>query len=217
MNDSQNPYGPSDGGQPPTNPYGAPAPESPYGTPPPAGQPFGQQPYGSPYGGQPGGQYGGPPAFGATDPNKRPGTVTAASIITLIFSGLSLVLFLFGTVAALVAREDMVRELNRELRNESAFDGITGDDVAVFIVAAFAIMAVWCLLTMVFAVLAMRRKNWARVLVVISSVVTALFSLLAILSGISMVTLAASIAVIVLYFVGGANQWYAKRPAALTY
>ncbi len=209
MNDSQNPYGTSEGGQPPTNPYGSPAPQSPYGAPPPVGQ--------QPYAGQYGDQYGGPPTYGATDPNKRPGTVTAASVITLIFSGLSLVMFLFGTLAVIVARDDMVREINRELQNEPAFDGLNGDGVAVFIVAVFAVMAVWCLLTMVFAVLALRRKNWARVLVVISSVVTALFSLLAIFSGVSVITLVASIAVIVLYFVGGANQWYAKRPAGPTY
>ena len=234
MSDPQNPYGPNDGGQQPTNPYGQPPAPSPsdgqppeytapqHGGPQPAGQQYGQPPSGqtsygqSPYGQPPTSQqYGGPPAYGTTDPNKRPGTVTAASVITLIFSGLGFVLFTFGLIAVLVARDDMVREINNEIQNQQGMEGLTGDGIAVFLVVAFVVLIAWTLATMIFAVWAMKGKNWARVLVVISSVVTALFSLLAILSGVSAITLIASVAVVVLYFTGGANQWF-KRSSGPT-
>ncbi len=89
----QNPYGEQPAQQ--QNPYGAPAQQPGYGQPPPYA---GQQPA---YG-QPGYGYGGP----ASD--KRPGSVTAAAVITLIFSGLSLLLSAFVLVALVVARDDVL-------------------------------------------------------------------------------------------------------------
>ena len=66
----------------------------------------------------------------------------------------------------------------------------------------------------------LRRSNVARILLVISSAVVALFSLLSITSGVSAVWLVAAIAVIVLLFVGGAGDWFkgavAVRRAAAT-
>ncbi len=56
--------------------------------------------------------------------------------------------------------------------------------------------------------LVLRRSNAARITLVVSSAVTALFSLLAIGSLVSAVTLLAAVAVIVLLFVGGANEWF---------
>src|SRR5687768_1989582 len=114
---SQNPYGQPPSG-PPANPYGEqPGQQSPYGDRPPQQQnpygqpaqppPYGQQQpaYGQPpaYGqqpayGQPGSPYGGPTS------DKRPGSVTGAAVITLIFSGLSLLLYAFVLIALVVAK-----------------------------------------------------------------------------------------------------------------
>ena len=66
-------------------------------------------------------------------------------------------------------------------------------------------------------VFVLRRSNVARILLVISSAVVAVFSLLGITSGLSVVTLAAAVAVIVLLFVGGANDWFSGRGAAPSY
>src|SRR5215210_2546020 len=107
----QNPYGqpPS---EPPASPYGQPAQQNPYGQPAqenPYGQPAQQNPYGqptqppaygqqTPYGQQP--AYGQPgQAYGGTATDKRPGSVTGAAVITLIFSGLSLLLYAFILIA----------------------------------------------------------------------------------------------------------------------
>ncbi|MGH3307907.1 MAG: hypothetical protein ACRDOX_09470, partial [Nocardioides sp.] len=119
---SQNPYGQPPSGQPASpygeqpaqqqNPYGAPAQQPGYGQPPPYA---GQQPA---YG-QPGYGYGGP----ATD--KRPGSVTAAAVITLIFSGLSLLLFAFFLVAMVVAKDEFLDEMTGQPGFEDA--GISAD------------------------------------------------------------------------------------------
>jgi amino acid transporter len=203
MSDPNNP--------PPGNPYGD-QPEQPptYGQPaqPPA---YGQQPYGQqPYGQQP---YGAP-SYGSADPDKRPGTVTAASIITIVFSALSLVGFGVLAIVLAAAREDIIDEINREMEGRPGFEDISADDLANIMIVIFLVFAIWSLIALVTAVLAMKRQNWARIVTVISAAMTALFSLLSITSGISAVTLIAAIAVIVLYFTGGANEWYRRRNAA---
>src|ERR671920_760725 len=69
-------------------------------------------------------------------------------------------------------------------------------------------LVMWAIIAIVLAVLVMRRSNVARILLVISSAVVALFSLLGVTSGVSAITLVAAIAVIVLLFVGGAGDWF---------
>ena len=76
------------------------------------------------------------------------------------------------------------------------------------------VFAIWSLIALVLAVFAMRRQNWARILTVISAAMTALFSLLAILSVVSVIPLIAAIAAVVLYFTGGANEWYRAQERA---
>ncbi|MCW2797542.1 hypothetical protein [Nocardioides sp.] len=205
----------SNDGAPPPPPYGQPPNPNPYGQAP-APNPYGQAPFGSsypqapapaPYGQAPYGQ----PGYGSgVDPDKRPGTVTAAGIITLVFAGLTLIVSVIGAIGLLVARDEVVKEI----RKEPAFDDLGNpDDVVSFLVVLVVVLAVWCVIAMVLAVLAMRRSNIARILLVVSSVVTALLSLLAITSLFSFVTLAAAVTAIVLLFVGGAGDWYARKGA----
>ena len=203
----QNPYGQPAGGQ---DPYGQPpAGQPPYGQPP-AGQPaYGEQPaYGQPAYGQP--AYG-QPAYGApmADPDKRPGTVTAAGIITIILSGLSTLLFGVFLVALLVARDDVLDEIETQPGFQDA--GFTADDLFAAAVVFLAIFAIWCLIATILGVFVLRRSNVARILLVISCAVTILASLIGISSGISVVTMIAAIAVIVLLFTGGAGAWFKRQ------
>lgn len=183
--------------------------DSPYGQPPPSENPYGQQPPQNPYGGQPT-----PYASSGRDPEKRPGTVTAASIITLVCAGLGAVLFGLATIALLVARDTIAEDIRREIESDPAFEGTgmpSGDDLTSIFVVVMLVLLVWCLLACVFAVMAMRRSNVGRILLVVSASISALLSLVAILSGVSAITLIASIAVVVLLFTGGAGDWYARR------
>lgn len=177
-------------------PYGQP---DPYGRPP-AGQPapFGQpNPYGqaSAYGAQPTG-------------DRRPGTVTAAAWITMVFAAIIAALFGLTGLALLVARDQVITEMERVPEFQDA--NIDADAAVGVLVAVMIGLVVWSLISIVLAVLVLRRSNVARILLVISASVTALLSLLAITSGVSVVTLVASVAVIVLLFTGGAGDWFKR-------
>lgn len=193
---------------------GPPPPQDPYGQ-----QPYPQQPYGQPgYGQQDYGQQGyGQPAYGAPagDPDKRPGTVTAASVITLVFSGLAALLFGVMVIGLLAARDTVLEQIE----DQAAFDGtaVNADDAYAFLLVLFAVFLVWCLIACVLAVMVLRRSNAARIVLVVSSAITALFSLVSITSGLSAITLIAAVAVIVLLFSGGAGEWFkrTRAPGAL--
>ncbi len=223
QNPPPNPYGqpaqnppPNPYGQPAANPYGQPA-ANPYGQP--AANPYGQPAAPNPY--APGG-YAAPPTGPLGDgldmygrplvnDDPRPGTVTAAGWITLIVSGLTALMFGFFAIAVAVSKDEMVREIEDTLRDQGTTPDIDAD--AIYSVAIFfcVVLAVWCLIACLLAVFAMRRSNVARILLVVSSVVVALFSLLGITSGVSAIWLVASGLVVVLLFVGGAGDWYARR------
>jgi hypothetical protein len=219
----QNPYGqppagqqpyrdPSSGGQPPgqptDNPYGQPPTGNPYAQPP---QPH--QAYGSPYAPQLGGPLGdGLDMYGrplGTD--TRPVTVTAAGWITLIFSGLTALLYAILTFAMLVAKDEVLDEINRELVRQDAVGDFNAEDAFGIVLVVLLAFTAWCVIACVLAVFAMRRSNVSRILLVISASVAAVISLLAIGSVISAVWLLACVAVVVLLFTGGAGDWYARR------
>lgn len=211
---------PSYGQQPAQPQYGQPQYGQPYGQPPygqqPAeppsgqpqyGQPYGQQPAPAPYG-QPYGQpeYGGYPQ-GAGD--ARPGTVTAASVLALVLSGLTGLLMALSLLGVLVARDDLLAEIEKNPDIEAS--GISADQLLTVVLGTVVVLLVWCLLSCLFAVLAMRRSNVGRILLVLSAAGAALLSLVAITSLISGVTLIGAVATIALLFSGGANGWYARR------
>jgi hypothetical protein len=189
---------PSDPG-PTHTPYG----QDPYGSPP-QGNPYGHQPYGR----QP---------YGQPVPDRRPGTVTAAAWIAIVFSGITALFLGLGALGLVVARDDLVDEIEREMESGAAGTDVQLDvdpeSIVGVLVAVILVLIAWALVSIVLAVFVLRRSNVARILLVISSGVVALFSLIGIASGISLVWLMASIATIVLLFVGGAGDWFKGTPA----
>ena len=226
------------GGTPPPNPYGQPpAGETPYGRPAPPPDPYGQPPaqpaYGqpaaeNPYGQAPFGQQQ-PQGYYAQQPppgplgdgldmygrplvrEARPGTVTAAAWITLIMSGLTGALFGFITLGMLVAKDDVVTEMDKAFAEQGVTGDFSAEDAYGFFVFALVVLTLWCIIACVLAVFAMRGSNVSRILLVISSVVAGLLSLVAIGSVISAVWLLACVAVVILFFTGGAGEWYRRR------
>ncbi len=231
----QNPYGTGAGESPYGQPVSPPAQPSGPGQPPYGQQPYGQQPpptqapvgpnpYGAPYAQSPYGQqpvaggplgdgldmYGRPLGRRVTD--SRPGTVTAAGWTTLVVSGLMLLLFGFIAVAMIVAKDDVLTEIDKAIRDSGqSSTTFTAEDAFGLVVGIVLAIAFWCLIACVLAVFAMRRSRVSRVLLVISAVVAGLFSLLGIQSVVTVVPLFACIAVVVLLFTGGANEWYRDR------
>lgn len=195
----------------PTNPYGE--QPNPYGQPtgqpvgePPAygGQPYGSQPYGQTYG-----QTYGSPAGG--DPDKRPGTVTAAGALAIVFSTISLVLFGLIVVGIAVARDDVQKAINDELSKQTDMGEISASDLTNLVLIVMLVCVFWAICGIVLGVLTLKRHNWARIMLVVSSGFTAAFCLLGITSLISGIPLIAAVATIVLLFTGGANEWFSRR------
>lgn len=199
-------------------------PQSPYGQQPPQGG-HGQQPQQHPQGAPSGSPYpqynpqygsgalGAQPytaAYGAPhDPDKRPGTVIGAGITTLVFAGLTLLLMVVSLLGMVAARSEFVRALEEE--PAFAETGIDVDDAFGLVIGFVAFFALWALVACVLAVMAMRRSNAGRIMLVVSASLTALLSLVAIGSLVSALPLIAAVTVIVLLFTGGANDWYARR------
>ncbi len=169
-----------------------------YGQPDPYGQPPTGQP--SPYGQQP--SYGAP----RSTVDRRPGTVTAAAWIAMVFSAIAALLFGLTGLALLVARDQVITEMERVPEFQDA--NINADAAVGVLVAVMLGIVVWSVITIVLGVMVLRRSSVARILLVISSVVAALLSLLTITSGVSAVTLIAAVATVVMLFVGGAGDWF---------
>lgn len=181
----QNPYGgqPATPGQQPAS-YGQPAP---YGQPGPYGQPA-YAPYPQ------------------RDPDRRPGTVTAAAVVGIVGSALTFLGAAFFAVAAAVAREDFAEGFEEGSGTDL---GTSADNVVTAVVVICGVLAVWSLVAVVLSVLVLRRSQVARILLVVSAGVATLVSLLAAPLGLLFTVL--TVLTIVLLFVGGANEWFSRK------
>lgn len=158
--------------------------------------------------------YGSPPPSPAhhTGQDRRPGTVTAAAVITIVTSVLVLLAGIACVILGSVGSEsfyDGVRDGGR-----GAYDDFDNGDLQNLILGLGIVLAVWSAAAILLAVLVLRRSSVGRVLLVISASLSLVLSLLAILSLVSGLTFIAAVAVIVLLFTGGANDWFARRGAA---
>jgi len=180
--------------------------------------PYGSQQYGAPQypSQQYGSQYdqGGNYASGGT--MKRPGGVTAAAIIAMVMSVITGGFWLLLGFAFLVGGDsladdfldepdgrEVVEQLN--LTDQEFRDGVTALGIG-SLVAGILMLAV-----VLVAIGVLRGSNVARILLIICAAVTLLIGLVLIQSVISIVWIAAAIAVIVLLFVGGASTWFASK------
>jgi hypothetical protein len=208
----QPPYGQQ---QPPASP---PPQHNPYGQPPaqqqPPQQPGPAQPFGQPAYGAPGPAYGAPQA----GPDKRPATVTAAGVITIVLSALALVGCAFVVFSISVARADIVAEIERQVAADPTLEQqLQGFDAAVLVPIMIGVVigfAVWALVAIVLAVLAMRRSSVARIALVVSSVFSGLLAILPTFTAVvPVIWVLGSVAVVVCLFAGGAGRWYAGTGA----
>ena len=185
------------------NPYGSPPSEPVASQPGPYPQPYGQ-PYGEarsvPQVARPG------------TSDSRPGTVTAAAVITIVTSALVLLAGLGFVVLGSIGSEafyDGIRDGGR-----GAYDDFDNEDLQALVLGIGVVLAGWSVAAIVLGILVLRRSSVARVLLVISAALSLVVSLIAILSLVSVLTFLAAVAVIVLLFVGGANDWFARRAPA---
>jgi hypothetical protein len=158
----------------------------------------------SPYSGYPG--YGHRP-----DPTreKRPTSVTIAAVLTWIGAGATAAaMVLLGGLLAM-GGDVFVEQFDEQAQGSGVT--LSSDEVLAVGWGITAFFLIWSLVAAVLAAFAFRRSNGARIALAVSAVMTALLSLLMVLSGISLVTLVLSVAAAILLFTGGANDWYARR------
>ncbi len=192
-------------------------------TPPPSdpGRPPGQDPspYGPQYPQQPSygpQQYGGYDSYAGglpqasyqipRDPDARPVTVTLAAWITIALSTLTAVGWLLIALTLGFVLDEM-------RKNPSDFDLTASDVQAVqdnrpVVYAMVALFIAAAVLAVVVSIFVLRRQAWARIVLVVMASITLVVGLVLILSFVSLLWVAAGIAVIVLLFTGGANEWF---------
>ena len=171
----------------PFNPYEP--PPAPYGQPSPYGQP------------QPGAYH---PAYlpVAPDPGRRPGTVTAAAVLTWVGSVIALLGLGFLLIAVLAGIDEYYEGF------EDSASGWTRDEISAFTVVLAVVGIVWSIVAMVLAFFVVRRANWARIVLTISAAVAIPLCLLTSLAILPALNLVMCIVAIVLLYVGRGNAWF---------
>jgi hypothetical protein len=175
------------------DPTEQPAPQAPAPQPTQPQQPqgWGQAP--PAYGQYPMGQQ--PPAYlrpqyPQPDPEIRPGTVVAASVMTIVGSVIALLISLFMVPAGIADYNDPT----------SSEKGVT-----LWMVIWFAVCGVLSLIAIPLGIMVLFRSKVARVLLMVVGSVAALASLLTVLYP------ALIIAVLVMLYAGRAGTWFAHR------
>lgn len=196
----ENPYGgePPFQGQepPPPTPYAPPQPYvAPQPTQPQQPQGWGQAPPG--YGQYTMGQQLPAylrPHYPQPDPDTRPGTVVAASIMTIVGSVIALLISVFMVPAGIADYNDPA----------SSDKGVT-----LAMIIWFAVCGVLSLIAIPLGIMVLFRSKVARVLLTVVGSIAALLSLFVVLYP------ALIIAALVMLYVGRAGNWFARRnPAA---
>ncbi len=162
----------------------------------------------------PGGQVPPPAGYGPPAPSKRPGTVTAASIISVVLSALTV---LSGIALAVASGPvgDYLRD-NPGLLEDEGFSAADQQDVLDVIDAALIGVGVATVLIgvvgIVLGLLVLKPRPWARVLLTIAAALSIVLGLLMSLNLVGLPWLVGSILVIVFLFQGKASDWFAGRP-----
>lgn len=161
-------------------------------------------PYGAPHSPHPAGAH----RAGAT---SRPTRVTAAVIITLVASSVTLVGLLLSLALLVGRREDFLVEIEAQLATNSAYQDMAADAVATVALVFLVLLTIWCVTAIVLAVAVLRGSNGARIALVVSAALSGLVSLLGIVVIVPLLLTAASIATVVLLLSREASQWCAER------
>ena len=209
-------------GPPPPPPqyggYGQPEqPQQPQQPPPAYNPQYGQQPYGQgqppPYGQQP---YQSPSPY----PTKRPGLVTAASVITIVMSLLTgAVWIIFGALALAASDSELVDLYNSSEIQEGMGDAnislqdfqnsVTGFGIA------FLVIGIIMLIAVLPAIGVLRGGGASRIILVVFSALTVLVGLFFTVagSGTGIPWVLAGGLVIAFLFMGDSGSWFAGKKA----
>lgn len=147
-----------------------------------------------------------PPFPQQTDPNVRPGSVTAAAWIAIALSAL-------GLAGSLALASVTTRAVQYVIDRPADFDLRSSDlpaagDISATLNAFAFLFIVASIVGIVAAAATLKRQGWARIMLVVMSALTALVAIPFSLAVIGILWLAGSITVMVLLFTGNANAWF---------
>lgn len=164
----------------------------------------------------------GPPASYPQQPGVvqqgggRPGTVLAACLITIVLSGLTMI----TSAVIFAARNDVVRSTQNYLRdnrnelNIKASDMPVDADIRSALTGVAVVFVIVGLIGVTLGIATLFGQNWARILLIVTSSLTAICAILPSLGFVGLPWLIGSITVIVLLLTGRAKEWFAAPRTA---
>ena len=171
-------------------------------TPPPARTPFGQPPVVQ-------GRYGEPPAAGSA--TRRPDAVNVAFVLTVVFSGLVLVMTSIA-VAVMLSSPDLVLEEMRRQSPELAEQGISDAMLRRTTLVTGTLALLWSAAALTLALLMIGRRAWARTGLLVSASACAACCVLATLGSLVVAVPAlASISVVACLRRPEVRAWFSRR------
>ena len=138
-------------------------------------------------------------------PPRRPGSVTAAAVITWVFAGLALIVAAWMLVAVNVDRAAFERSVERQ--NDLDGMGITASELARIFTIGGTVLAMLSVLALLLALGVYRGSNVARILLIILSLVTCVGSLMVAFAMLPLAWLIAALAVMSLLMLGRTKWW----------
>ena len=190
------PTAPSERSHPTTGSAPGPPPAYPgFGSAPSAGAPPAQDP-------RVWAMLGGPSPAPTQDPGPRPPAVTRAVVVTWVFATLT-ILMMGASIVVMASDPALVLDQLRQTNPEFADQGISQSVVVRLVYVFGGLLIVWSLAAITFASLAFRRVAWARPALVVSALISAVFSLLGTVD---------SVLMMIPLLAGVATAWWLTRP-----
>lgn len=145
---------------------------------------------------------------------KRPGTVSGAVGITIVMSSISIVC----GIIAIIASAPMVDYMTDHPQDfDLTRQDIENPDNLTFgFIALSAMLIIFAVIAIVFAVFVLKRQQWARVILTVFAALTILLGAVGSIMIIGAPWLITGIIVVVLLYTGGANTWFAFENAGDT-
>ena len=134
--------------------------------------------------------------------------MTTAAVLTLVFSGLTTLVYLLVVVMLMAARQPLVDAIQADPQFESL--PMSTDDLLAVLWVMSAVSIFWSVSAFALAILVFRRVGWARIALVVSAAAAMLVSLLAFPFGLLHGLAAATTFALLLGKKSAA--WFARRP-----
>jgi hypothetical protein len=138
-------------------------------------------------------------------PPRRPGVVTAASVVTWVFAGIALLVAAWMLIAVNADRSGFERSVERQ--NDLDGMGLTASELARIFTISGTVLVLLSVLAVVLALGVYRGSNVARILLIILSLVTCVASLMVAFALLPLAWLIAGMAVLSLLMLGRTKWW----------